>query len=190
MKQNLATGVVTQSKTVELVQMALMIAIICVSTMVIHIPTIGMGYVHPGDSMVLFAAILFGKRKGTISAGIGMGLADILLGYAYYAPFTFIIKGLMAFVAATIAYRGDYEGKNILNNIFASLVGGAVMVIGYFVAGIIVTKFVLLKVDSISEAITISLAGITGNVMQAVVGVIIAVPLIKLLKGKLKINNN
>lgn len=188
MKQDIVTSKTTESRALEITQMALMIAIICVSTMVIKIPTImGIGYDHLGDSMVFFAAILFGKKKGAIASAVGMSLADLLGGYAYYVPFTFVIKGIMALIATSIAYRGNYEGKNVINNIFAFVVAGAWMVFGYFVAKIIIVKWVLVKVGTYKEALAIALAGIPNNICQVTLGMIIAIPLIKILQGKLKI---
>lgn len=188
MKQNIVRNETSSSKAIELTQMALMTAIICVATMSIKIPTVmGIGYDHLGDSMIFFAAILFGRKKGSITSAIGMSLADLLSGYAYYVPFTFVIKGIMALIATTIAYRGNYEGKNMINNIFAFVVAGAWMVFGYFVAKIILVKFVLFKVDTYSEALALGLASIPNNIGQVTVGILIAVPLIKLLQGKLNI---
>ena len=34
------------------------------------------------------------------AAGVGSGLADLLAGYAHYVPGTFVIKGLVALIAA------------------------------------------------------------------------------------------
>lgn len=188
MKQIITTNQIRQSKTLELTQMALMTAIICVATMFIKIPTVmGIGYDHLGDSMIFFAAILFGKKKGMITAAVGMSLADFLSGYGYYVPFTFVIKGIMALIAASIAYRGTYEGKNMLNNIFGFVVAGAWMVFGYFVAKIIIAKFVLFKVDTLSAAVGLGLVSIPNNIGQVTVGMIIAIPLIKALNGRLKI---
>lgn len=171
--------------TRSLVQMSLMIAMTCVATMVIKVPTLfGVGYDHLGDSMVFLGAILFGRKKGAITAAIGMSLADFLLGYAYYIPFTFVIKGTTAFIAATIAYRGDYEGRNILNNLFAFVAGGAWMVFGYFLAKILVVQFIVVKADSFQKAIAIAIAGIQGNIIQVTLGMIVALPLAKILSSK------
>lgn len=156
--------------------------------MVIKIPSmLGIGYDHIGDSMVLFAAVIFGKKKGMIASAIGMSLADLLLGYAYYIPFTFVIKGIMALIATTIAYRGKYEGKSILNNLFAFVVAGSWMIFGYFVTKIILVRFVLFKADTFSEALAIALAGIPGNITQVTVGILIALPLVKALHGRLNV---
>ncbi|MEW9094305.1 MAG: ECF transporter S component [Clostridiaceae bacterium] len=188
MKENTVRRELSNSRTLEITQMALMTSIICVATMMIRIPTImGIGYVHLGDSMVFLAAILFGKRKGIITSALGMSLADFLSGYAYYVPFTFLIKGIMALIVSSIAYRKDYQGKNVLNNIFAFTVSGVWMVFGYFITKIVLVKFVLFKADTYSEAITIALASIPNNIGQVTVGAVIAIPLIRLLYGKINI---
>ena len=77
---------------------ALMIAIIFISANLIRIPTVG-GFVHLGDCMVLLAAALLGKKRGALASGIGMALVDLYSGYIIWAPFTFIIKALMAYIA-------------------------------------------------------------------------------------------
>lgn len=187
-QQNILTRERSSLSTISLVQMALMIAMTCVATMVIKVPTLfGVGYDHLGDSMVFLGAILFGKKKGAITAAVGMSLADFLLGYAYYVPFTFVIKGIMAFIAASIAYRGNYEGKNMLNNILGFIAGGAWMVFGYFLAKIVVVQYIVVKADSFNKALAIALAGIQGNIGQVTVGIIIAIPLVKALQSKIKV---
>lgn len=179
----------SKSKAIEITQMALMIAIICAATiLVIRIPsTMGVGYCHIGDSMVFLSAILFGKKRGFITSALGMGLADILSGYAYYMPFTFVIKGIMALIVASIAYRGNYNAKNIFNNIFAFIIAGIFMILSYFIADIFIVKLVLSKVATYKAAMIISLANIPGNIVQALVGILIAVPAVKLLQGRIKI---
>lgn len=179
---------VKYSKTLEITQMALMASIVCLATMTIKIPTfMGMGYNHPGDSMMFLAAILFGAKKAMIISAIGMSLADLLSGYAYYIPFTLVIKAVTALIASIIAYRKNYNGNNTINNIFAFLVAGTWMVFGYFIAKIILVKFVLFKAKTFKEAITLALMSVPNNSCQVIVGIIIAIPLIKMLNGKLKI---
>lgn len=176
------------SKALEITQMGLMIAIVCVATMSIKIPTL-IGYGHLGDSMLFLAAILFGRKKGFVIAAVGMSMADFLTGYAYYVPFTFVIKGVMALIVVTIAYRNNYNGKNTVNNLFAFLVSGVWMVFGYFVAKIIIVRFILFKADSINKAIAIGLAGIPKNIAQVTIATCIAVPLVYILHGKLSIKS-
>jgi len=84
-------------QTKKLVLSALFMALTCVATMSIRIPTPGTGgYIHPGDALV----ILSGPVWGFLIAGIGSCLADLLGGYLTYVPITFLIKGLVAFFSA------------------------------------------------------------------------------------------
>ena len=90
-------------KLIKLVLAALFAALTCVATMLIHIPMPATnGYINLGDGMVLLGAFLLGPAYGFAAGGLGSMLADLLLGYASYAPGTFIIKGLTALVAALI----------------------------------------------------------------------------------------
>ncbi|MFA6947687.1 MAG: TIGR04002 family protein [Eubacteriales bacterium] len=63
----------------------------------IPIPAPGLaGYVHLGDAFVYLAACLLPMPWGIAAAAIGAGMADILTGYAVWAPGTLLIKALMA----------------------------------------------------------------------------------------------
>ena len=94
------------SRWSRLVYTALFTALTTVATLVIQVPSPMSGYVNLGDAMVLLSAWILGPVYGTAAAGIGSMLADLLSGYAYYAPGTLIIKCLMAFVAAQVFFVG------------------------------------------------------------------------------------
>ncbi len=81
---------------------ALLAALCYVATRVIQIPSPMSGYVNLGDSLVLLSGWMLGPWWGFCAAGIGSMLADVLSGYAYYAPATFLIKGVMALLAAVL----------------------------------------------------------------------------------------
>jgi Predicted membrane protein len=169
-------------KTQDMVQIALMAALTYIATAVINIPSgvIVKGVVHLGDSMVFLAAVLLGRKKGFMSAAIGMCMFDLFSPYAIWAPFTFVIKGVMAYIAATIAYRKDYDGNNMWNNVLAFILGGIWMIAAYYLAGVIIMHFVT-KV-ALAQAFILSAAEIPGNISQVVAGMILAIPLGKALK--------
>ncbi|AZV58515.1 ECF transporter S component [Clostridium sp. AWRP] len=169
-------------KVRDIIQVSLMAAITYIATAIINIPTgvLVKGVVHMGDSMVLLAAILIGRKKAFLSAAIGMSLFDVLSSYVIWAPFTFLIKGIMAWVAATIAYRGEYNGEKFWNNIIAFIVACIWMVAAYYAAGVLIMHFV--TNIAFSKAIILSAAEIPGNIAQSIVGIAIALPLAKVLK--------
>ena len=94
-----------KNQTQKLVLTALFAALTCVATMVIRIPTPGTGgYIHPGDALVILSGLILGPAYGFIAAGLGSGLSDLIGGYLFYVPATFLIKGLVACLAA-LAYQ-------------------------------------------------------------------------------------
>jgi uncharacterized membrane protein len=107
---------------------AVMIAATAVVTMVISIPfPPTRGYFNLGDAMVMLTGLLFGARIGGIAGGLGSALADILLGFGYFAPFTLFIKGTEGFLAGLIGHNRGFRAK-----IVAVAVAAAAMLLGYF----------------------------------------------------------
>ena len=86
--------------TKKLIFTALLSALTFVATFVIKLPTPTMGYIHPGDAVVLICGTLLGPVYGGFAAGFGSMLADLVGGYFTYAPATFVIKALTAVIAA------------------------------------------------------------------------------------------
>ena len=56
------------------------------------------GYLNLGDAGVFLAAMLLPTGIAALCAGIGSALADLIGGFALYAPVTFAVKGLTALV--------------------------------------------------------------------------------------------
>ena len=155
--------------TTKLVFTALMTAVTCLLTIAIRIPSPTGGYLNAGDISVIVSAYLLGPLWGTLAAGLGSALADILAGYFQYAPATFVIKALVALTAfgAMYLFRKAEEKTflRILRNILGFVVGEATL-LAYGMG---------------------ALAGVAGNCMQALVGVIGGVLLVEILrKTKIK----
>lgn len=147
---------------VRLILAALFAALSCVATMLVQIPIPASGgYVNLGDGVVLLGAFLLGPVSGFFAGALGSMLADVLLGYAVYAPGTFIIKGLTALTAALIFGAGR-RGLPALALSAAS--GEAVMVLGYFAYESLALGF------GLSAA-----ASIPANAVQGAVGAVAAV---------------
>ena len=174
---------ISSIKTIDIVQISLMAAITFIAASVIHIPTF-MGVLHLGDSMIFLSAILFGRRKAAISSAVGMCLFDLISGYTMWAPFTLIIKGVMGYIAGTIAYRKNYDGNNFKNNIFAFVVAGIWMIVAYYLGGAIILTFIS-KEFALKQALIVSLKDIPTNIFQVVGGIALALPLITALKSKI-----
>lgn len=156
----------------DIVQIAVMAAMIFVTTYVIEIPVGTKAVLHIGDTMVFAGAIILGKKKAALASALGMGLFDLLSPYAVWAPFTFVIKGIMAYIAGSIAHRKDYAGNNAINNIGGFILAGIWMIAGYFLAGGVIYGSLITAVGDIF-----------GNVVQVAAGIVLALPLIAAIKS-------
>lgn len=166
----------------KIILTALFASLICVATMLIHIPTPGTnGYVNLGDGIILTCAYLLSPGYAVAAAGIGSMLADVLSGYITYAPGTLIVKGLVALIAAMICKRFLSE-KSSRQTIFAvHLVAGIAaeifMVFGYF----------LYESTVLSYGMG-ALASVPANLAQGAAGIIIAMVLTPVLTGSHEIS--
>ena len=79
-------------KSKEIAMYGLFIALVYIATSInIQLgPTSGSLF-HLGNIMSFTIAMVFGKKAGAISGGIGMALFDLLSPYVIWTPFTLII---------------------------------------------------------------------------------------------------
>lgn len=163
-------------KLLRMILAAIFAAMTCAATMVIHIPIpVTNGYINLGDAVVLLSAFLLGPAYGAAAAGIGSMLADLLLGYASYAPGTLIIKALMAFCAALLlkALRDRTKAAAAVS----ALAGETVMVLGYFAYESTLLGYGLAAAASIVSNAIQGVGGILVGV--AVYHALMAVPAVK-----------
>lgn len=116
----------------RLTRAAILAALVCIATIVIPIPLPGGGYANAGDIVLLVAAYILGPGLGAAAAGIGSGVADLILGYSAYAPGTFVIKAADAAAAGALYMLLGKKIKSIPAMLVAGLAGEIVMVAGYF----------------------------------------------------------
>ncbi len=159
-----------KNNVTKLIKAAVFAALACVCTMMIAIPLGGGGYANLGDTIVIAAGFFGGSVFGPLAAAIGSALADILSGYAVYAPATFVIKGLMALIVSLIC-------KNVSKNGFswqlipAAVVAEIIMVLGYFVF------------ETFVYDISIAIADIPGNSVQGVCAIVFSSVLVSVLNA-------
>ena len=155
---------------------ALFACCICLSTWLISVPLPASGYFNVGDVFVLLSAWLLGPLYGACAAGIGAMLADLLAGYALYAPATLIVKAAVALVAYAVIFLfqklSSKKGWCFFGIIvpLSAAIAETVMVLGYL----------------FFEAVILSLgagafANLLGNATQGVCCAAIAVSVLLLL---------
>lgn len=162
----------TLTKTFDLVITAILAALIFAATMInIKLPFGQGGLIHLGTSMLFIAAILFGPKKGALAGAIGMGLFDILGGWAIWAPITIIARVLQGLIVGRIAWSRGHRGDNVGLNIFAAVASMPVMLAVYYIGqGIMYNNWIA------------PMASIPGDIIQNVVGLLIAIPVCIMLK--------
>ena len=140
---------------------AIMTAIVLVLTSLIKVPTPAKGYAHLGDTGVFFSAFALGPWVGAAAGGLGTALADILGGYPQWAIFSLLIHGFEGWIAGWLVRRV----AGLAGLILAAVVGGVIVVAGYFLAGIILVG----KGAAVGE--------IVPNILQVGIGAALAIPL-------------
>ena len=160
------------SKVKDMVITSLLIGLVFIFTRFINIRlpiSINGGLIHLGNVMLFVSAIVFGKKKGAMAGAFGMALFDIMSGWMAWAPFTFVIRGAMGYIIGSIAEKR--EGKNIIYNIFGILLGGIIMIAGYYITeGILYGNWIT------------PITSIPGNITQIVVGALLGLPTVIALK--------
>ncbi|WP_457742877.1 ECF transporter S component [Thermococcus sp.] len=145
------------------------VALVLLATAVIRKPVPQTGdYLNLGDTMIMFAAMVFGPAIGAFAGGVGSAIADLALGYSSWAPVTLLVKGLEGFIIGYASRK--LEGTSGMT--VAAVLGGTAMVVGYFLFEY--------KVFGLSSAYN----ELQGNIVQAVTGVIVGTGLTNLVKKK------
>jgi energy-coupling factor transport system substrate-specific component len=131
------------------------------------------GYIHTGDIAIYVAAFLFGPVVAFIAGGAGTALADLNLGFGAWAPGSFVIHGLQAFVAGLIAWR-----RGLVPMIVAAVVGGLIVVVGYFLYQWAMVSAGSLDPDEGETAFATAANYLTANLFQVAVAAVVAIPLV------------
>jgi len=71
------------------------------------------GFFNFGEIGVYISALIGGPIVGAIAGGLGSALADLFLGYAHYAPGTFVIKGIEGFLAGYLFHNLRRMGREL-----------------------------------------------------------------------------
>ena len=133
-------------------------ALVFIVTAYLHIPT-NNGYVHFGDGFIFLAACILPMPYAIIVGVLGAMLADVLTGFAIWAPGSMFIKAVLVLLftakAKTIITR-----RNLAMLLPAALISAA----GYYLyEALIVWSFV------------VPLAGIPASLVQALASSIVYV---------------
>mgnify|MGYP001129144827 CR=1 FL=1 len=148
---------------------AMMIAMVLLVTYLTPFKIIPQGYINLGDIAIFIAAIVLGRKSGFIAGAIGSSLADIALGYVFYAPTTFLVKGMEGYIAGLIGYAFKYEKVSYASVVIGVIAGAVWMVLGYFVSEAFILNYFVP-----GFGLATALNNVLGNLIQAAISAIAA----------------
>ncbi len=152
----------TNTKTMTLA--ALFAALIFLGTFIIRIPIPATsGYIHFGDGFIYIASSILPLPFAIAAAAIGGFLSDMLAGYMFYAPWTAIIKALMALAVVLILRpKASFSPKTAFKkSLLSTITAGIINVGGYF----IIECFMYTPAGAI--------VSVPMNILQSVFGIVI-----------------
>ena len=135
---------------------ALFAALIYLLTAYLHIPSAN-GYTHIGDAFIYLAGALLPPGYAAAAGAIGAALADLLTGYAFWAPGSIIIKTLTALFFTSTA------SKILCTRNLVALIPSFVLCVGgyYLYEALLIQNFVS------------PLAGIPGYCIQVLASAVV-----------------
>ena len=149
---------------------AMFAALILVCTMFVKLPVPATTeYIHIGDGVLYLAAALLPLPYAVAAGAVGAALADVLASYAIWAPFTFVIKAVMAAIVNRLCSPDCGRGRMAL----AGLIAGIVNVALYFAS------------SAILYGIAGAAAGIPFNIIQSALAAVIFIVLLPVVRKAL-----
>lgn len=156
-----------QNSVVNLALLAIFTALTTILTLTIRIPFPATGgYFNFGDAMVMLGGLLLGPVGGFFVGGIGSAIAD-MIGFPIFAPITLVVKGLEGMAVGYIAsgVRGSTKVNRL--DIIAVFVGALIMLVGYFIAELLMFDLAV----AIGELVAINWLQVTaGGIVTILIG--------------------
>ena len=151
-----------RSPLVNVALSAIMAALVAAATYAVQVPVPATnGYINVGDAMIFTSSLVFGPIVGGVAGGLGSSLSDAFGGYWQFVPITLAVKGLEGLAAGLIA-----NGRSTKRDLLAVLIGGLIMVSGYFLA----------ETYLLGYGAAAALVELPGNIFQTGAGALIGIP--------------
>ena len=171
----------------DLAEIGVLAALVFVATYFIKIgpiPTLaGPTMIKTGNAVCLLGAMLFGKTKGGLAAGIGSMLYDLTdPAFISSAPTTFINFFLMAFVCGWVSHLGGNDGTKTKQNILGAVCGAGTYLVLHLGKSFI---GLLLEGSGVSAALVACGTKLITSGTNAILAVVISVILAPICKKAL-----
>lgn len=165
--------------TYDIVMVGLMAALCFASIYIkIDVPTpMGKTMMHLGNVFCLLSGMLLGGVRGGLAAGIGTMFYDLMdPAFVSSAPFTFLFKFIMAYIAGVSARSGGAQSKSFVRNLIGCVVGEIAYIILYLGKSFISSYY--LQKNAIEAVMGSLLTKFGTSVVNAVVATVLSLILL------------
>ena len=137
----------------------LLVAAVTLATM-LSVPVPGFRlYFNFGEGVIYLAALLLGPVWGAAAGGVGASMADLLLGYPLWAPFTLFIKGVEGYVVGLLGRK---------NPVLGIVAGASIMIAGYSAAAGILYGWPAVPVEATTDVIQCGIGAAAALALQRI----------------------
>jgi len=159
--------------TRELVELSLFAALIELSVQFFRIH-VGPQFIHFGNALVVVAALLYGTRKGVLVAAVGLGIFDLLNGFAQVVWITVLESIVVIFIIHLIYEKLLKKNDKVENIVGVAIVAALTKIVLNLFKYTLIGMFGNL---ALNEAMSLALTKITGSIGTSI-ATVIAVPLL------------
>ena len=124
-------------------------------TLIFKVPVGNLGYLNVCDFVIMTVCQYLEPGVGMLYASTATALADVMLGYGYFAPYTFVIRGLQGWLIGYLA-RCNVRKAYIIT------ISEAIMLLGYGITYIVMYG-----------SMQVAAAGILQNLIQVGISVVL-----------------
>jgi len=161
----------------QLVFAGLFAAIIFIGISVLRIPLpaiVGRPFIHFGNILTVLAVMLLGFNYGTMAGAVGLGLFDILNGYAATSWLT-ILEAIILAAMVDLSFRSiGYAEDRLVKLYWVSLVAGLTKIVTSWCTGVIEALMV-------GTSFKVAMIGAFTSLLAATVNAVACVILVPLL---------
>lgn len=165
--------------TRQLVELSFYSALIFISVHFLRIP-LGAQFVHFGNALVVIAVLLFGSRIAALVASIGLGLFDVLNGYAAEVWITILESLIVCLVLHFVFEKLLHSDTKTRNVIIVGIVAAITKIISNLVKYTLINSLVgglHLQVAFLTALVKIG--GTFGSALVTIISVPILYPILK-----------
>lgn len=108
-----------------LVQLSLFAGLIFLSIQYFRIP-MGTQFIHFGNALVIVGCLLYGSRLGFLAAAVGLGIFDLLNGYAAEIPII-LFEALVVAGTVYLIHGLIFKGKDTPPALLTTAIAGALI---------------------------------------------------------------